>query len=82
MILHPAALIRPMKGVGSPKDSITAAGVACHVESRRIAFERPRDEANADPAISRLAELLADRRRIGLARADHTEAAGVGDGEG
>src|SRR5690242_1139658 len=34
MILHPAALIRPVKGVGSPKDSITAAGLASSATSR------------------------------------------------
>jgi hypothetical protein len=33
MILHPAALIRPVKGVGSPKDSITAAGLASSATS-------------------------------------------------
>jgi hypothetical protein len=34
MILHPAALIRPVNGVGSPKDSIIAAGLASSATSR------------------------------------------------
>ena len=38
MIRQPASLIRPVKGVGSPNDSITAAGLASSATSSAEGF--------------------------------------------
>ena len=69
-------------GVAERQHYRRGSGIERHLESCRIAFERPGNEANADPSVARLTKLGADRRYVGLARADHTEAAGVGDGGG
>ena len=84
MILHPAALIRPVKrgGIAKRQHHGCRSGVERHIKSRGIAFERPGNKANADADVARLAKLLTDRRPTGLARADHAETAGSRDGGG
>ena len=80
MILQPASLIRPVKGVGSPNDkSPLPASHPVRLERRRVLLQRPENEADADARVAGLGQLLANR--IGWHSPSRpTEPPGIGDG--
>ena len=84
MILHPASLMRPVNGrrIAERQHYRGRPGVERHLERCGVAFERPQDKADPDPRVAGLRKLLSDRLGAGIARADHSETAGIGHGGG